>query len=346
MFLATLVVFILNGFAVQGLTITYCSSQNTGASFAPVNNPYQSDGACYDTCLAGYAFAILQGSNCWCSNYIPEDTTSISSCDSQCPGFPSDTCGNQALNLFGYISLTISPSGTLDTSAPTVAPVSSPSTLPASPTITPAPSTTIIPTTSWDTTPYASVVTITGLVQTVTITPTAPAVASITVQAKSTAPGGFFSDTGKVVGVFVLVAVIIVGAVFSFIWCFCCRGRDRHGTSIEDNVEPSTLSRRSSRFSQLGFSVKRRTGDWGDLPTISTAGLNNTNSNEKSPVDTITPNSRRASTNRLTIVDQRLDPDRIMHADDEHGRVGSIRSFRDDRDYSRRMLRVANPDGE
>ena len=74
---------------------------------------YQSNGACHDTCLAQYAFAILQGSNCWCSNYVPSDTTSTSSCDEDCPGYPSDKCGSESAGLFGYIALSISPSGTI-----------------------------------------------------------------------------------------------------------------------------------------------------------------------------------------------------------------------------------------
>ena len=126
----------------HALTITYCSSQNTGSSFAAgmfrlvsclvyhgansvvVDAQFQSDGACQQTCLGSYAFAILQGSDCWCSNYIPAETVPPSSCNEQCPGFPNDTCGNSAEGLFGYIALTISPSGTLGVPDYTAAPSS------------------------------------------------------------------------------------------------------------------------------------------------------------------------------------------------------------------------------
>lgn len=82
-----------------------------------VRNHFQSDGSCQQTCLSSYAFAILQGSSCWCSDYIPADTTFTSSCDEHCPGFPSDTCGSTSSGLFGYIALNKSPSGTAGASS-------------------------------------------------------------------------------------------------------------------------------------------------------------------------------------------------------------------------------------
>lgn len=71
---------------------------------------YQSDGLCYDFCLDEYAFAVVQGSECWCSNYVPGTTSSTSDCNTPCPGYPDDTCGGDS--LYGYMSLTLSPSGT------------------------------------------------------------------------------------------------------------------------------------------------------------------------------------------------------------------------------------------
>ncbi|KAG5362392.1 Cell wall integrity and stress response component 4 [Yarrowia sp. C11] len=91
--------------------LTYCSSQNSGDSFDSVFGQFQSNGACSDTC-AGYAFAILQGQKCWCSNTAPSDTTSVGSCDEDCAGYPSDKCGNMFKGLFGYIQLG-QPSGTM-----------------------------------------------------------------------------------------------------------------------------------------------------------------------------------------------------------------------------------------
>ncbi|KAF2767217.1 WSC-domain-containing protein [Teratosphaeria nubilosa] len=100
----------LPGFA-RALTQEYCSSENTGSSYSAVHNIYQSNGACYDQC-SGYAFAIVQYQDCWCSNYAPADQQSVSDCDENCPGYPSDKCGNKDQGLYGYIALPNSPSGT------------------------------------------------------------------------------------------------------------------------------------------------------------------------------------------------------------------------------------------
>lgn len=73
---------------------------------------YQSNGLCYNFCSSD-AFAIVQGSDCWCSNYVPGATTSGDDCNVACPGYPDDLCGNQQAGLFGYISIPgNSPSGT------------------------------------------------------------------------------------------------------------------------------------------------------------------------------------------------------------------------------------------
>ena len=119
----------------SALVQTLCSSQNTGENselgtfwgkplmqasvdFAKcghhvVSNDFQSNGRCQTTCQANYAFAIVQYTSCWCSNYVPADTFSVSSCGKQCPGYPPENCGDQQAGLFGYIALSKSPSGTI-----------------------------------------------------------------------------------------------------------------------------------------------------------------------------------------------------------------------------------------
>ena len=93
-------------------------------------NQFQSDGACQTTCQESFAYAILQGTNCWCSNFAPADQTDTGSCNSQCPGFPTDLCGNQGAGLFGYYQLgNVQPSGTIGAAAastPSAAASSSP----------------------------------------------------------------------------------------------------------------------------------------------------------------------------------------------------------------------------
>ena len=77
-----------------------------------MTNQYQSNGACFETCKSNYAFAVIQGNTCWCSNYVPANTVSTGLCNEQCPGFGSERCGSSSKGLFGYIALSRSPSGT------------------------------------------------------------------------------------------------------------------------------------------------------------------------------------------------------------------------------------------
>lgn len=66
---------------------------------------YQSNGLCYNFCLSDYAFAVLKGADCYCSDYIPGSTTSNDDCNIPCPGYPDDLCGNDGSGLYAYISL-------------------------------------------------------------------------------------------------------------------------------------------------------------------------------------------------------------------------------------------------
>lgn len=71
-----------------------------------VNSIYNSVLFCQQTCSSGgYAYAILQDQNCWCSNYTPSNQVALSSCSDTCPGYPSDSCGNAANALFSYVAL-------------------------------------------------------------------------------------------------------------------------------------------------------------------------------------------------------------------------------------------------
>lgn len=75
-----------------------------------MTDTFQSNGLCHDHCLANYAFAIVQGSKCWCSNFVP--STEATGCTQECPGYGLEQCGNTSKGLFGYIALTNAPSGT------------------------------------------------------------------------------------------------------------------------------------------------------------------------------------------------------------------------------------------
>lgn len=83
-------------------------------------NTYASLGKCHDACIQQYAFAIVQGSNCWCSNFAPASTVATTDCNAPCPGYPYEFCGAEDSGLFGYLALTNKPSGTMgSSSAPT-----------------------------------------------------------------------------------------------------------------------------------------------------------------------------------------------------------------------------------
>lgn len=103
---------------VAAADMEYCSNVNTADGSAgefftkpcfiqliksTVTDIYQSNGLCFDTCKATHAFAIVQGKSCWCSDYAPASDTS--GCDSPCPGYPDESCGNPSKKLYGYMAL-------------------------------------------------------------------------------------------------------------------------------------------------------------------------------------------------------------------------------------------------
>jgi cell wall integrity and stress response component len=77
-----------------------------------VRSLYQSNGACQDTCSSNYAFAVIQGQSCWCSNYAPGYSVNTLNCRDPCPGYPTEWCGSSSSGLYAYFQLTLSPSGT------------------------------------------------------------------------------------------------------------------------------------------------------------------------------------------------------------------------------------------
>lgn len=73
--LATLASTLLFGLvaAEPSIAVAYCASINT-ASTGANSSTYQSEGLCYDFCNDdGYALGVLQDSDCWCSNYVPDE---------------------------------------------------------------------------------------------------------------------------------------------------------------------------------------------------------------------------------------------------------------------------------
>ena len=81
----------------------------------PDFSTFQSLGNCQKECESDFAFGILQGKKCWCSNIAPHKATNTDDkeCAVSCPGFPDDDCGDASKGLFAYIELSNhAPSGT------------------------------------------------------------------------------------------------------------------------------------------------------------------------------------------------------------------------------------------
>ncbi|KIW71396.1 hypothetical protein PV04_03570 [Phialophora macrospora] len=324
----------------QCLDISYCSSENNAGSYPGFYSLYQSNGLCQGHCQGSYAFAVLQGYYCWCSNYIPAAQQSTYNCDQACPGFGSEWCGSTEDDLYGYYLLSAGvPLGTSGTGSSTPSSTISQSSSTSS---TPPPSTTDPPpslSTPAPTEIYTSVTTVTGEVRTVVVTPTPAASSDATLGQSSTGGGGV--STGKVVGIVLGVALgigILIG-IAVYLWF-----RRRHRRMQEERGPETTFVPRTGDSSPSNNVPSRQ------VSQMSTAGLLgpkapriNTSvgllgNDLRSAVPTISSTS--ASDRRSVGTDQRLNPYALYMS--EQGRISNV-SLQDNQDYSR-QLRVANPD--
>lgn len=321
---------------VSALDIAYCSNLNT-ASTNKNSSIYQSNGLCHDFCIQNYAFAVLQDDGCWCSNYIPGTTTT--GCNTECPGYKFELCGGSG--VYGYIALTKSPSGTRG-GASSASSTAVPSTS-STPSSTQAPTTSSAPkdTTSssstsstWTPTPVVSLKTVTGQVQTITITPTVPPNSqSLNGVAKGSGNGGL--STGGAVGLTVgLVALVAVIGAMIF---YYMRKRRQEKAEAYNNV--------SRRGSVSGFGAPQRSATTMSENSRYVLGTDGTRVVERWEEDPDAPGSRRS---RLMPVDPRLDPFAPVYQRGDHNKSReSVNTIRDDHDYSRRVhapLRATNPD--
>ena len=96
-----------------------CAKAGANISCPTVFYKFQSYGECYGTCTKdnNFALSVIQGKNCWCSDYAPSVTTDTDDCHEACPGYPDDICGGP--NLFVYYQLNKVPVGTKGGSSPT-----------------------------------------------------------------------------------------------------------------------------------------------------------------------------------------------------------------------------------
>ncbi|PYH80356.1 hypothetical protein BO82DRAFT_365931 [Aspergillus uvarum CBS 121591] len=293
-------------------SITYCSSVNTGSSQAANESTFQSNGLCEDHC-SSYAFGILQGYDCWCSNIAPNSATNVnnSKCSQDCPGYPDDSCGSTSKGLYAYVEVVGNqPSGT--------ATVSSTSTTSTSTSSTQSSSTTSAATTTTGQT-VSTETNAGGTVKTVTLAapqPTATA-SSTGTSSKSTSSSGMSSGT---------IAGIVVGsiggalAIIALIFVLFFAKRKQRASSPDPSVQNILLDGRQSKGSQMSFMK----------------GMFSDNHSH-----TLSAGSSIAAHRLPTFTDNRMKTDTVLFA---NGRRDSDASLQDNEDYSRPVLRLTNPD--
>ena len=193
-------------------------------------------------------------------------------------------------------------------------------------------------TTTWSATPFASVTTVLGSVQTVLVTPSPPPqpAQTNTTIVNAQAPDTFWNDTGKVAGTFVVVALVIIGAVAAAIFFMARRMRRRNeaiavGSNADEDIVPGSGGN--------PYMVDRRRSNL-TLTTNNMAGLTRGNSNEKPGSQEHTPATVSRRTSIPLVHDQRLNPAALWQPSHENGSHVSVASFRDDQDYSRPVLHV------
>jgi len=340
--------------------VKYCSTFNTGEGFDSVIDIYQSHGACTTTCTAGkYAFAIVQGNQCWCSNYAPSDNSA--SCSEGCPGYPDEKCGDTMNEAFGYLALPAKPSGTKGPSStkPTVSSTSLPS-RDEPPTPTPVISISTVTTekegsvetvttistaqqtktTKDDETTKTSSTEDGGQASTVTqsngaITVTAKPIGQpLNSGAPSTSASSTSNKSGISGGAIAGIVIGVIAALILLIGAFLLWRRRKRAAAMDSESPHEKIA--AGGAGMIGGSRRK-----------SVIGLG---SGAKSPNGTTMDGSNITPTSSAeggeVPYDPRLDPHSLFARYDQttgSSRM-SVRSLRDDADYSRRVLRLANPD--
>ncbi|KAM5435835.1 Cell wall integrity and stress response component 4 [Microsporum ferrugineum] len=290
-----------------GVDLDYCAKLNTGSNFDSVVDGFQSIGACQKTCGSSYAFAILQGKTCWCSNAAPGNTVPNDDCNQNCPGYPDDKCGSVSAGLYAYILLDKKPTTTIGSSTMTTTTSSSTKTSSTSSTTTESVS--------------ASITTVAGRVTTITV-PNGPSQTG----SPDGKDGGSSLSGGAIAGIIIGTLAAFGITIGIMLWLFCFRRRQQtkisdgyrspfHESPVPQPIFESTLSSR--------------------VPAMRTTPVANGNG---------TTAGRRGSTARLSIpafTDHRMKKDAMIYS--HSGRHSNV-SLQDNQDYSRPVLRLTNPD--
>ncbi|RMZ67988.1 ER membrane Wsc4 [Pyrenophora seminiperda CCB06] len=321
---------------------SYCSPDNTARDNTLYTWQWQSNGNCTNHCKQvgnNFAFAVLQYTDCWCSNYIPGDQTDVSNCQVDCPGFPDEKCGSKKDNLFMYIQMDGKPSGTMGGSQPsstaaaptsqTQAATSQAPTSQQQPSTTPTPKSS--PTHTDQPVTMPTLVTESGVVvtRTVVITPTSAASETSHPEPKSNVA----AIAGGVAGGFVAL-IAIVGGILFLLW----RKRRRQQDQENGSGDSSGITRNVSTMSRAGLLGGRT--EKTPTPIVTKFGSQRSR-NESETGTPITPSSRRLS--QPILVDSRLNPAAVLTFHGANLSRESLGSIDDSRDYGR-QLNVRNPD--
>lgn len=172
-----------------------------------------------------------------------------------------------------------------------------------------------------------------------TITPTQPP-QSTTPMEEQTKKTSIWSNAGKVAGLFVGLALLILLVAAGVVYCLWRRRRARQAAVASDYTFNHSTPPRSRPISELGLINDSRT-IMGErvIPGNSTTALSQTPIAGYSPTESL----RRNSQGR--IIDQRLNPGLLWNPTIDNSSRISVRSLQDDQDYSRRVLRVSHPHG-
>ncbi|RJE24055.1 ER membrane protein Wsc4 [Aspergillus sclerotialis] len=321
--------------------LTYCSSQNTG-TFLANTSIYQSNGNCQKYCTDDYAFGILQGKNCWCSNLAPasEANTDSSKCGDGCPGYPDDPCGNAGDGLYAYLEMDLKmPSGTASLSTTGSATSTSASTESAESitetvTVTASGSSrsTLVTESTPSTTSATSATTTTGTASTTqsdtvsvhtlgggevkTVTVSMPSSTSDADAAVSTTSSGSHMKGGTIAGI-VVGTVGGCAAILALIFVLFIMRRRKRASSPDPSVQNGLID--GGRSPQMGI-------------------MGGTFSDSHS--HTLSAGSSNANRLQTTFTDDRMKPNPLY----PNGERGSSVSLQDHEDYSRPVLRLTNPD--
>ncbi|KAK7566323.1 hypothetical protein IWX92DRAFT_80694 [Phyllosticta citricarpa] len=326
----------------RGLSQTYCSGQNTGASNFQDTYTFQSNGHCYNECKEKFAFAIVQGKNCWCSNYAPSDQKDAARCDTTCPGYGYESCGNSDENLYGYIradtpiSGTVAASSAAETSAQSSATSKSSAESTSSAAASSASSESTLSTSVKSSSAVTSVTVVTQggnvITQTVTSVPGDNSTSTNSrPSSRNSVSGGQIA--GAVVGGLAGFALIVAIAT----WILLRRRNAQNPGRGDDGDGNHPPQRNVSTLSRTGLLKSAERDYSATLPPINARH----SSNDPSGTDTMTPMSERERRNsRPVFQDPRLNP-YPYHAD--NASHASIISIEDNRDYTR-TLNVRNPD--